>query len=65
MKSTKEKYRIVEYQYKFHVEKLVKFLWWSYYDDIKQCNQENPQIFDTLEDAKKYIDGIKIRYHYI
>jgi hypothetical protein len=55
----KEKYRIVEEQYKFYVEELRKVLWWTLDYLRHDCE------FDTLEDAKKYIKGCKPIIHKI
>lgn len=66
----KEEYRVVEHHYKFYVECLIRFLWWEYYVEVKENTNEfgsggNIKFFDTLEDAKKYVEGCKIKYHKI
>lgn len=69
-KMKKEDYRIVEHHYKFYVEYLEKLLWWTYYSEVMENTDEfgqggNVRFFDTLEDAKKFVEGCKIKYHKI
>jgi hypothetical protein len=66
----KEEYRIVESHYKFYVERLVRILWWSFYLEVMENTDEfgrggNIKIFDNLEDARKFVEGCKIKYHKI
>ena len=66
----KEEYRIVEHHYKFYVEILTKLLWWSFYTEVMENTDEygrggNIKFFDTLEDAKKFVEGCKKKYHKI
>lgn len=68
----KEKYRIVECHQKFYVEVLVKILFWSYYTEIIESGTTDEyglggdiKFFDTLEDAKKFVQGCELKYHKI
>jgi hypothetical protein len=54
----------------FYIEYLVKILWWSFYTELKENTDDyggggNIKILDTLEDAKKYVESCKIKYHKI
>ena len=71
-----DKYRIVEHHHKFYVERLERILFWKTYIPVSDeslsldeqhymhLNGTSPtKIFNTLDDAKKYIKGCKKKYH--
>ena len=71
-----DKYRIVEHHNKFYVEKLERILFWKTYlpvpDESLSLDEQSSmlihgrspaKIFNTLDDAKKYIKGCKKKYH--
>ena len=48
----------------------MELFWWSVYVEVMENTDEfgrggNIKFFDTLEDAKKYVEGCKIKYHKI
>lgn len=55
-----DEYGIVTNEY-YYIQELKKFLWWSYWKDIKHevCGWEDSYktrtIFDTLEKAQKFV----------
>ena len=66
----KDEYRIVEQHYKFHVEQLMPFFWIDHYSPVMENTNEfgyggTIKYFDKLEDAKKFVEGCKIKYHKI
>ena len=66
----KPEYRIVEHHYKFYVQSLNKFLWWDFYSDFMENTDAfgrggNIKFFDTLEEAKEFVEGCRIKYHEI
>lgn len=68
MSTKKEEFRIVEHHGKFHVEQLVSVLWWSFYTEVMENTDEfgrggNILTFDTLCDARKFVEGCKKKYH--
>jgi len=68
MKTKKEEFRIVEHHGKFHVEQLTPILWWSFYSAFMENTDElgrggNILTFDTLDDARKFAEGCKKKYH--
>ena len=61
-----KKYRIYEQHNVFYVEKLEKFLFWSYYSTILKNGYTSDYLeFKTLEEAKEYIKGCEIKYYNI
>ena len=76
MKKQKDKYRIVELHNKFFVEKLTRILFWDVYiaisDEKLSIEQKNfmlidgkstNKFFDSIVDARKYIDSCEIKYY--
>lgn len=66
----KNEFRIVEQHNKFYVEELVKFLWFRFYRKVKNETYvygegKSIKYFNTLNDAKKYINGFEKKYHQV
>lgn len=61
----KDKYRIIEIDGKFYLEKLLKIFFFSYYERMTYYSNDDYIYyeFDTLDEANDFVSEIVIKYH--
>lgn len=66
MNKKKPEWRIIEQHNKFYVERLSNFLFCKIYLPMwmESKSENSVRFFLTLDQAKDYIEGSKIKYHY-